>query len=355
MLWVDEYRPKTLNLLDYHDDLTQRLSELASRNDFPHLLFYGPSGVGKKTRILAFLREIFGNSVNKVKIENRSFPISSTSKTTFNISILTSPIHIELNPSDVGIRDRVVVQELVKSFSKVKTVFGEKQDGSSNEFKVLILNEVDKMSKLSQQALRRTMEIAQVNCRFILITDNFSSVLEPLRSRCLCIRVPGPSDNEMIKVLQNVAIKEQLTLNNTLRTKIVQQSRGNMRKALLLLELAAFTNSANSDELILPDWEKFAESIVVGLLEEQTAQRIGQLRDRLFELLASCIAPETLFNKFVEILIEKVPAIMPEVIDVACKFQHNCVRGNKPIFHLEAFIAHVMQIYRSYRINNNST
>jgi replication factor C subunit 3/5 len=31
------------------------------------MLFYGPSGAGKKTRLTAVLREIFGPSVDKVK------------------------------------------------------------------------------------------------------------------------------------------------------------------------------------------------------------------------------------------------------------------------------------------------
>lgn len=37
-----------------------------SSGDCPHLLFYGPSGSGKKTLILALLREIFGVKSEKV-------------------------------------------------------------------------------------------------------------------------------------------------------------------------------------------------------------------------------------------------------------------------------------------------
>ena len=38
----------------------------ASAGDFPHLLFCGPSGAGKKTRISAFLRDLYGPGVDKV-------------------------------------------------------------------------------------------------------------------------------------------------------------------------------------------------------------------------------------------------------------------------------------------------
>jgi DNA polymerase III delta prime subunit len=39
----------------------------AGSGDFPHMLFYGPSGAGKKTRIGCTLRELFGPGVEKVQ------------------------------------------------------------------------------------------------------------------------------------------------------------------------------------------------------------------------------------------------------------------------------------------------
>lgn len=43
-------------------------SPQAASGDFPHMLFYGPSGAGKKTRIAGTLLELFGKGVEKVRV-----------------------------------------------------------------------------------------------------------------------------------------------------------------------------------------------------------------------------------------------------------------------------------------------
>ena len=61
MLWVDKHRPTQLDKLDFHDDLTTQLKRIShpdSVGNMSHLLFYGPSGAGKKTRVMALLREV---------------------------------------------------------------------------------------------------------------------------------------------------------------------------------------------------------------------------------------------------------------------------------------------------------
>lgn len=41
-LWVDKHRPRQLDKLSYHDNITKSLASLARSTDFPHLLVYGP-------------------------------------------------------------------------------------------------------------------------------------------------------------------------------------------------------------------------------------------------------------------------------------------------------------------------
>jgi replication-associated recombination protein RarA len=46
-LYVDKHRPKSLGQLSFHPELTERLTKMVSSGNFPHLLFYGPSGAGR--------------------------------------------------------------------------------------------------------------------------------------------------------------------------------------------------------------------------------------------------------------------------------------------------------------------
>lgn len=62
---------------DFGEEQAAQLKELAKAGDLPHMLFYGPSGAGKKTRIMCLLREIFGAGVERVKLEHRPFKTPS--------------------------------------------------------------------------------------------------------------------------------------------------------------------------------------------------------------------------------------------------------------------------------------
>ena len=76
-LWLDKYRPHRLKDLSFHPQQATYLSNLVSNGDFPHLLFSGPPGSGKKTRILCLLRELFGVGAEKLRIEHQTFETPS--------------------------------------------------------------------------------------------------------------------------------------------------------------------------------------------------------------------------------------------------------------------------------------
>lgn len=201
MLWVDQHRPKTLEDLTYHEMTTKRLEALVEHTaTMPHLFVYGPSGAGKKTRIMALLQKIYGNGALKLKLDKRSF--TTPSKRVVEVNMVSSPYHIELCPGDAGMNDRFVVQEVIKEMASNRALTSKK----GVEFKIVILQEVDRLTKQAQAALRRTMEKYASTCRLILVCNSPSKVMEPVRSRCLGIRVPAPSVDDVSRLHKFVAV-----------------------------------------------------------------------------------------------------------------------------------------------------
>ena len=207
MLWVDKYRPTDLSDLDFHDEISQRLASLAKNPaSLPHLFFYGPSGSGKRTRIAALLGALFGPSAQKLKLDQRTF--TTPTKRTVELHMITSPHHVELSPGDAGNNDRYVIQDVLKELASTKNIRSsvanmdvDPQDkdpaAAASEIKVVVLNQVDRLSKQAQAALRRTMEKYAATCRLILCCDSPSKLIAPLRSRCLGVRVAAPTVDQV--------------------------------------------------------------------------------------------------------------------------------------------------------------
>jgi len=347
---VDKHRPISLDKLDIHQSLSRNLKKMCNSENLsvPHLLFYGPSGAGKKTRIMAVLREMYGSGVEKLKVEHRSMKIKSK-----NVELVTiaSNYHIEMNPSDAGFYDRVIVQEVIKEIAQSHPI------DTHRTFKVVVLNEVDKLSKDAQHALRRTMEKYMATCRLILCCSSTSKVIEPVRSRCLVIRVPAPSIQEIVQVLQSVARKEKLSLPSELASKIALLSERNLRKAVLMLEAAKVKQYPfqPQQEIDKADWEEYVLSIAKDITDEQTPKKLLAVRSKLYELLTHCIPPDLIIKNLTFALLGKIDSELKfQVVKWAAFFEHRIQTGSKAIFHLEAFVAKFMSIYKRFLVKIES-
>ena len=148
--------------------------------------------------------------------------------------MISSNHHIEMAPGDAGLNDRYVIQDVIKEMAQNKNIanVGSSSSGAKDNhsifatndtknnnnddesnpakkkviYKVVVLVEVDKLTRQAQAALRRTMEKYSSSCRLILCCNNPSKVIDPVRSRCLGIRVAAPSHDEVRVIMAFLSI-----------------------------------------------------------------------------------------------------------------------------------------------------
>ena len=167
-LWVEKYRPSTLDTYIGNEHLKSKVSMYLESGDLPHLLLYGRAGTGKTT--LAKLL------VNNIECDC-----------------------LYINASDENNVD--TVRTKVKNFAS--TV-------GFKDMKVIILDECDYITPNAQAALRNLMETFSKHCRFILTCNYVERIIDPIQSRCQSFQIIPPSKTEVAKHLHSILIQENI-------------------------------------------------------------------------------------------------------------------------------------------------
>ena len=146
--------------------------------------------------------------------------------------------------------------------------------------------------------------------------------------------------------------KEKIALPEGLAINIARASSRNLRRAILMLEACHVQqrDGLTSDQPVqMTDWELYIQQLAVEITREQTPQRLMAAREKLYELLVNCIPADVILKTLtVELLKNLDDSLKPEVVEWAAFYEHRIALGSKEIFHLEAFIAKYMAIYKKY-------
>lgn len=342
-LFCDKYKPSSLSGVDYHTQQAVQLKNLISAGDFPNLFIFGPSGAGKRTRIDLLLKEIYGPGAEKIHIQNESF--ETPSKRKIEIKTINSNYHIEVNPSEVGIYDKVVIQALIKNTASSASLHN-----FSQTFKTIVISNADRLTKDAQHALRRTMEENLASCRLILCAESSSRIIAPIKSRCLLIRVAAPKHDDIEKILLSVGAKEKCDgfLNQSVARNIAIESGRNLRRALLMLETMKSSYMANGRcSTVQPGWITYIRRCAKMITESQSVSQLLKLRSAFYELEAHLIPPELIFRTMItELLKYGDIRTRTALLELAACYEHKMRIGSKRIYHFEAFVAKFMVIFR---------
>ena len=167
-LWVEKYRPNTLENYIGNEHLKSKVENYLNSGDLPHLLLYGKAGTGKTT--LAKLL------VNNIECD-----------------------YLYINASDEN--NVETVRTKVKGFA---STIGFK------DLKVIILDECDYITPNAQAALRNLMETFSKNCRFILTCNYVERIIDPIQSRCQSFQIVPPDRKQVAQHLANILNNENI-------------------------------------------------------------------------------------------------------------------------------------------------
>lgn len=362
LLWINKYQPKTFDDLSFNENITTQLKTLSLGGDFPHLLMFGASGCGKKTRINLALESIFGPKIHNIKINVKTFNSTSSKKIEFNL--LSSPFHFEITPSDLGLNDKIVIQELIKEVAMMESIDKiSSENVKQNNFKVVIINEAEFLSRDAQAALRRTMEKYLANVRIVLMCNSISNIIGPLRSRTLVLRVPCPSDNDICKILNNISRKENVKFDTQdsdqiffFLKRLAVSCKGNLRRALLNFETITIQNDVilvNEDyDSFCLDWELIIKNLSQKIKLNRSVPIIGKIRVVLYDLLSHCIPPKIILETLTVNLIDLLNnnSLIAKILETSSIFDERLSLGEKSIFHLEGFVIKSMLIIEEFTV-----
>ena len=336
MFFIDKYAPKNAKKSILHKDILKLLDFISKDDSIPHIIFYGIDGVGKRRIIKLFLEMLYGSDVNN--LEENIYTVCGSGNKVREVVVKQSNYHIVIDPVDNNF-DKYLIQDIVKEYAKRLQINIFK---SKKLFKSVLINNLDNLSYYAQTSLRRTMEKYSGTCRFITWCCSLSRVIEPLKSRCICIRISSPSNSDMFKLAYTISIKENLNIKLDDYYKIIKNANGSVKNLLWnlnLLKVGQIDNKYNTvyEETI----DNISDLIIKSDLDE-----IYNIRNMVYNLLITNIIPSVILKDILLNLCSKnlSEKIKYKIINSATIYEHSLIKRRREILHLEAFIINVMNL-----------
>ena len=243
-LWVEKYRPKTLDGYVFRDDHQKKqIQTWVKDKSIPHLLFSGSAGIGKTT-----MAKIL---VNELGIEEYDV--------------------LEINASRTNsVED---VRDKITNFVQMMP-FG--------PFKVVLLDEADYLSPNAQAALRGVMEEYHQTARFILTCNYPNRIIPALHSRCQGFHIERVDQTEFIARVATILVEENVEFDLDTLDNYVKVTYPDLRKCINLVQQNVVDGKlvgANDADAGEQEWKfDMVELFKAGKINEARKMLCGKLR-----------------------------------------------------------------------------
>ena len=281
-LWVEQYRPKTIDDCILPDSLKTLFKSFIKKGELSNLLLSGTPGIGKTTVAKAICEEM-------------------------NCDWLM------INGSEEGGID--VLRNKIKNFASTVSLSGGK--------KVVILDEADYLNPQSTQpALRGFIEEFHANCRFILTCNFKNRLIEPIHSRFSNIefRVNPKDKPKLASKLFERAIyilkKQNISYDEKVIAELIKKHFPDFRK--LINELQRYSVSGTIDA-----------GILVNVSDENLKSLLTHLKNKEFSDMRKWVVqnldndPVKIFRKIYDTLYQSLePSTIPIAILIIADYQY---------------------------------
>ena len=305
-------------------------------DNLPNLLIHGKEGSGKKSLAKLFLKRVFNKNIKLLDVK---YEINGYGSSSVEVLIPQSLYHIEIHPTNSGL-DKYLVQEVIKEYASKNVLSFE----NTRSFKIIWIHNIEELSYYAQTALRCTMERFSKTCKFILTSKQLSKIIEPLRSRCLSIRIPLPSDLDLIRILMHISEKENNFLDIEDYHDIIKKSDNNIKLAIQYLEMKYY------DIPIETSWKIYLKRLIKifnKCLSKQICQEhIEEIRDILYKIFITNINGTSIIKELLNFILLnfKNNDLTYDIINLCTNYENSLSKGKRTIIHLEAFIFSVLNL-----------
>ena len=281
--WIEKYRPKRLSEIVSQNESINILTDTLKTGNLPHLLLHGGPGTGKTSTINAFCNELFGPR----RVSERV---------------------IELNASDE--RGINIVRGKIIDFAKL--AIGTKDSRYlCPDYKIIILDEADAMTKEAQAALRKVMEENSNITRFCFICNYINQIIEPINSRCVKIRFKPIDKYNLVDKLKSISIAEGLKINDKVFESISEISCGDLRKSILMLQNIKYFKGTNNLSNSITITSNDVYNMCKYITKEQMAKYLNKINNNsniieIIKIAKMIITNGYVFNSIIDTIIKNI-------------------------------------------------